>query len=99
MRSAVLGFEFCKNDFGALDHGIRQTGEFRDLNAVAAVGRAGHDFMKEDHVSVPFLYAHRNIHQPRQPRCECCELMKMRCEQRAAAVGFMKMLYGSPCNG
>ena len=46
---------------GALDHGEREAGEARDLDAVAAVGFAGFDFAQEDDVVAGLFDADHEI--------------------------------------
>ena len=51
---------------GARDDGGGQAREFRDMDAVGAVGRAGRDFVQEDDGVVPFAHAHRHAGERRQ---------------------------------
>ena len=47
-------FEVVENFSGAGDDRIRQSGEPRDLDAVALIGAAGEDFSEENNLVVPF---------------------------------------------
>ena len=85
--AAVLRLEFRQHRFGARDHRRRQACEFRDLDAVGAVGRARQHLVQEHDVALPFLDAHGGVEHPRQFCRERGQLMIMRGEQRAAAVG------------
>src|SRR5438067_2097313 len=52
---------------GAHHHLARKAGEFRDMNAVAAVGAARHDLVQEDDALAFFADFHPEVAQPWQP--------------------------------
>ena len=74
-------------------------GELRHLDAVGAVGGAGHDFVQEHHVAVPFLHPHGGVVQPLELRGQRRHLVEMRGEQRAAAIALVQVLDGRPGDG
>ena len=63
---AVGALELGQDRLGALDDRRRQAGEARHLQAVGAVGGAGHDLVQEDHVALPFGDPQRRVREPRQ---------------------------------
>src|SRR5438034_572573 len=95
-RDAVLRLELREHELGPLDDGGRQPGELGDLDAVGTVRRAGHHFVQEHDLVLPFLDPHRRVEQARQLRGKPGQLVKMRDEQRAAAVLFVQMLDRRP---
>ena len=64
----------------------RQSGEARHLDAVGAVGGAGHDLVQEDHLAVPLGDLQGRVGEARQALGERGQLVEMRREQRPAAV-------------
>ena len=94
--AAVLRLEFCQYRFGARDHGRRQAGEPRHLDAVGAVGGARQHLVQEHDVALPFLDPHGGVEHPRQLCRQRGQFVIMRGKQRAAAVVLMQMFDRGP---
>src|SRR5579883_256455 len=86
----------CQNVAGSLNHRYGQTGQPRDLDAIAAVGAAGLDFAEEDHLIAGFLHGYMQIADSRQLIGEFGELVVMGCKQRAGADALVDVLDDGP---
>src|SRR6184192_1676578 len=70
---------------GAHHHLARKAGEFRDMDAVAAVSAARHDLVQEDDTLAFFADFHPEVAQPWQPLGQRGQLVVMGGEQRQRA--------------
>ncbi len=69
----------------AVEHGVGQAREPRDLDAVALVRAPGQDLAQEDHLVVPFAHGDIEIHHAVARALEVGEFVVVRREERAAA--------------
>ena len=92
----VLGFELGQDLLGPLVHGPRHAGQPGDVNAVALVGRAGHDLVQEHDVVLPLLHGHVQVPHARQRLGQVGQLVVVRGKQRAAADLVVQVLDDRP---
>src|SRR5438445_5588434 len=79
-----LALELAQDLAGANYHLTGQAGQLRHVDAVAAVGPAGHHFVEKNH-TLPFLPdLHPIVAQPRQSLGQCGQLVVMGGEQGEA---------------
>ena len=92
----MFGLQLSQDLLGTLVHAARHAGQPGHVNAVALVGRTGHDLVQEYDLVFPFLHGHVEIHDARQRAGQVGEFVVVRGEQRAAAHVVVQVLDDRP---
>ena len=88
----------CQNVFRAIQDFARQTGQPRDLNAVALVRAAGHDFAQENDLLVPFPHRDVEVDHSLPIHCQLGQLVIMGREERAGLDFVVQKFRHAPRN-